>query len=245
MNKDTDIITAPLNQVADLLKQNYVCVSVIGKVYQDIPNKDQIERITNLNVFRLYYHIRSKDYFACYFLYWDILQKKGIDRLQKEIQQLLTKHNKTKIALCDNNNKDDEFGFRHILRYFLLENGVQVFDTENIDLSTQKHYWKQDRYKMQGHFNLTDEYVGVELEKCNWIFAKTMAKKNPHWYTLRKDFDKKEVFLRIIAHIRYNGLLEIFEGVLYRVFYWNGYKYWDHPCDELNEDVDLINRATL
>lgn len=244
MIRDTDITTTNLTKVEELLSKDYLCINIIGKVYEDVKGKEQIERIRNLNTFRFYYHLRSKDYYACYYLYNAILQKKGIETLLEEIQQLLIKHNKTKIALCDN-SKGNEFGFRHILRHFLLENGMQVTDTENVDLNNQKAYWKQDRYKMQGHFNLTDEFVGAELEKCNWIFAKTMAKSNPHWYTLRKDFNEKEVFLLIIAHIRYNGVPEIFEGVLYRVFYWNGYKYWDHPCDELNEDVDLLNRAIL
>lgn len=236
----TDIITSNFTNVEELLSKNYVCFSVVGKVYEDVAGREQIERIRNLNTFRFYYHLRSKDYYACYYLYNAILQKKGVETLLKEIMQVLEKHSKTKIALCDN-SKNDEFGFRHILRHFLLENGVQASDTENIDLSTQKRYWKQDIYKQAGHFNLTDKFVGNALEKRDWIFAKTMP-KNPHFYSIRVENEDFEHFLHLIAHIRYYGKPEVYEGVLYRVFYWNAYKYWTMPQDLTNESCDLINR---
>lgn len=235
-----EIVTSNFTKVEELLSKNYVCVSVVGKVYGNVTGKKQIERIRNLNVFRFYHHLRSKDYYACYYLYNAILQKKGIETLLKEIKQLLNKHNKTKIALCDNSTGND-FGFRHILRCFLLENGVQVYDTENIDLSIQQGYWKQDLYKQAGHFNLTDEFVGNALEEREWTFAKTMP-KNPHFYIIRSKISDFELFLHLVAHIRYYGKPEIYEGMLYRVFYWNAYKYWTMPQDLTNEKCDLINR---
>jgi hypothetical protein len=241
MNKDTVIITAPLSHIEGLLSKGYVCVSVIGKVYKDYARIEEVERITNLNVFRLHYHIKSKDYYACQYLYCDILQKKGIKKLLQEIDKILVKHNKTKIALCDDSTSS-EFGFRHILRCFLIENDIKVSDIENINLEAQKEYWQQDSYKAQGHYNLTNEFVCQTLENSAWIYARTMP-KNPHWYTLRKDFGNNEVYKNLVSHIRFYGKPEIFEGVLYRVFYYKAYKYWDHPCDELNEDVDLINRC--
>ncbi|MBV7440473.1 hypothetical protein KRX57_03500 [Weeksellaceae bacterium TAE3-ERU29] len=243
MINTTDIVTANFTKLDELLDKGYICVSIVGKVYEDIKHKEKIERIRGLNTFRMYYHIRSKDYYACYYLYNSILERKGIELLSKEINQLLVKHNKTKIALCDN-SVGSEFGFRHILRYFLLKNKVEVRDIHNISLKQQKQLWKEDNYKKQGHYNLDNSFVGQTLEKCTWIYAKT-AKNNPHWYTLRSDFTDHEIYLHIVSHIRYFGKPEIFEGVLYRVYYYNGYKYWDHPCDSLNKNVDLINRAIL
>lgn len=108
----------------------------------------------------------------------------------------------------------------------------------------QKELWKYDEYKSRGHYNLTDNFVDQTLEQCSWVFAKTMP-NNPHSYTLRKDMEDDQLFLKLVSHIRYFGKLEIFEGVMYRVFYYSGYRYWEHPCDNKNEDVDLINRAIL
>ncbi len=244
MIKVTDIITANFTQVEELLSKDYVCVSVVGKVYEEVKGKEQIERIRNLNTFRFYYHIRSKDYYACYHLYRDILERKGIKKLLEEIKELLYKYNKTKIALCDN-SIGKEFGFRHILRSFLLENSISVTDIENVNLELQKEFWRQDTYKQAGHFNLTDDFVGQILEKQKWTFAKTLP-QNPHFYLTRSKEDENklnsDLFVKIVYHIRFFGQPEIYEGVFYRVFYYNAYKYWTMPQDLKNEDCNLINR---
>jgi len=240
MIKATDIITASFSNVADLLGKNYLCVSITGKVYGEYDRKEDIKRIVNLNTFRFYYHAKAKDYYACNFLYRDILERKGMEKLKAELNQLLIKHNKDKIALCGY-GLDGEFCYRHILSNFLNENGISVSEFTKVDLSKQKEYWRRDVYKLQGHNNLKDEYVSEVLEKVDWIYAKTMP-QTPHHYVLRKDFGDNSLFLNIVSHIRFYGKPEIFEGVLYRVFCHGAYKYWDHPCDALNEDVDLINR---
>jgi len=67
----------------------------------------------------------------------------------------------------------------------------------------------------------------------------------PHNYTLRKNFGNNEQFLHLVAHIRFFGKVEVYEGQLYRVFYLNTYKYWTMPQDITNEECDLINRATI
>lgn len=237
------IVTADFSEVNKLLKENYICVSIIGKVYGDYDRKEDIQRITNLNTFRLYYHIKAKDWYACNILYRNILERKGIEKLKADLNNLAIVNNKTKIALLGY-GKGNEFCFRHVLSDYLNIHGVHVSSTKNIDLGIQKDYWKQDQYKVQGHFNITDELVGKTLEKSEWIYAKTLP-KNPHFYILRKDFGNNELFLKIVSHIRFYGKEEIFEGVLYRVFYYNGYRYWDHPCDALNEDCDLINRKPI
>ncbi|MCI2230245.1 hypothetical protein MC378_13790 [Polaribacter sp. MSW13] len=243
MEEIKQIVTANFTEVDKLLSEDYICVSIIGKVYGEYA-REEIQRITSLNTFRHYYHKKAEDWYACNILYRDILKRKGIEKLKADLLNLVSKQNKSKIALLGY-GKENEFCYRHILSDYLNANGMNVTEVENVDLTIQKEYWKQNQYKAQGHYNLTDEYVGQILEKSKWIFAKTMAKTNPHWYTLRKNFGNNEQFLHIVAHIRFYGIAEIFEGVLYRVFYYNGYKYWDHPCDILNEDCDLINRKPV
>jgi hypothetical protein len=240
--RNKTIVTATFADVDMLLKKDFICVSIIGKVYGKYV-REEIQRITNLNSFRHYYHIKAKDWHACNILYRDILERKGIEKLKTELSNLLIKHNKNKIALCGY-GEGDEFCYRHILSDYLNSNGINVSEVRNIDLTIQQSYWMQDKYKEQGHFNVTDELVGKTLEKSEWVFAKTLP-KNPHFYVLRKNFGDNDLFLKIVSHIRFYGKQEIYEGVLYRVFYYNGYRYWDHPCDVLNEDCNLINRKPI
>lgn len=244
MKEVRDIITTDFTKIEELLSKDYLCVSIIGKVYGEYTGIEKIQRITSLNTFRHYYHIKAKDWYACNLLYRDILERKGIEKLKRDLINLAVSNNKSKIALLGY-GKENDFCFRHILSDYLNTHGVIVTELERADLQIQQEYWRQDQYKLQGHFNLTDEFVGETLKKGEWIFAKTMAKKNPHFYILRKDFGNNELFLQIVSHIRFCGKAEIFEGVLYRVFYYNGYKYWDHPCDALNKNCDLINRKSI
>lgn len=239
----TDIITAPFSSIGELLEKNYIVVSVIGKVYGEYDRKEEIQRITSLNTFRHYYHIKAKDWYACNILYRDILNKKGIERLKTDLLNLVYKQNKSKIALCGYGEGND-FCYRHILSDYLNASGVNVAEVGNVDLSIQKAYWRQDPYKARGHFDLTDEYAGQILEKSEWIFAKTMP-KNPHFYLIRSKIGNNEQFLHIVAHIRFFGKAEIYEGQLYRVFYLNTYKYWTMSQDITNEECDLINRASI
>lgn len=243
MKEIKQIVTANFTEINRLLNEDYVCVSIIGKVYGEYDRIEEIQRITSLNTFRHYYHIKAEDWYACNILYRDILERKGIERLKTDLQNLVTKQNKSKIALLGY-GIGNAFCYRCIISDYLNANGITVTEVGKFDLNLQKIYWKQDQYKLQGHFNLTDEFVGQILEKSEWIYAKTMP-KNPHWYTLRKNFGNNDLFLHIVSHIRFFGKEEVFKGMLYRVFYWNGYFYWDHPYDILNENCDLINRKLI
>lgn len=243
MIKNLEIITSSFKEIERLLENNYIPVSVVGKVYGNYKSKDKVERIRGLNTFRNYHNERARDYLACYLLYQDNLKRIGLDRITSTFIKLSVIHNKTKIALCGH-GIEQGFCYRHILRDFLTSNNVPVTKNEKIDTEFQKELWRHDEYKSRGHFNLTNEFVGQRLEQCNWVFAKTMP-NNPHTYTLRKDMKDDQLFLKLVSHIRYFGELEIFEGVMYRVFYYNNYRYWEHPCDTKNEDVDLINRAII
>lgn len=243
MNQIKEIITAPLTELPRLLDNDYVCISIIGKVYGEYERIDEVQRITSLNTFRHYYHLKAKDYYACNLLYKDILKRKGIERLKTDLNNLAVVNNKSKIALLGY-GIGDEFCYRHILSDFLNANEVFATELTKVDLNVQKAYWSNNIYKEFEHDNLSNELVQQVLEKCNWIFAKTML-KNPHWYTLRKDFNNDELFLSLVKHIRYFGNDEIFQGVLYRVYYVESYIFWTMPEDLTNEDCDLINRKQV
>lgn len=241
MIENLEIITSNFKEIERLLENDYIPISVVGKVYGNYKSKDKVERIRGLNTFRNYHNEKAGDYLACYLLYQDNLRRIGLDRITSTFIKLSNTHNKTKIALCGH-GIGQNFCYRHILRDFLTSNSIPVANNEKIDMQLQKKLWRHDEYKLRGHYNLTDKFVGQTLEQCNWVFAKTMP-SNPHSYTLRKDMKDDHLFLKLVSHIRYFGKMEIFEGVMYRVFYYNGYRYWEHPCDNKNEDVDLINRA--
>lgn len=243
MKRIEEIRTANFTEVRTLLKENYICVSVIGKVYGDYDGKEEIQRIRSLNTFRHFYHLKAKDYHACYILYKEILEHKGIDRLKSDLIQLTRDNNKSKIAFCGY-GRDDEFCYRYILSDFLQSNGVNVEIPKEIDLSYQKSLWNIDLYKSRGHYNLSNFVVGDLLEYCEWVFAKTMP-KNPHYYTLRKTLEDDSLFLKLVSHIRYFGRIESYEGMAYRVFYFNNTQYWTMPQDITNEQCDLINKKYL
>lgn len=75
-----------------------------------------------------------------------------------------------------------------------------------------------------------------------WIFAKTAAKTNPHHYTLRSDWDKKD-FEWVIETLRANGYTERFWGKDYTMFSADGFKYWTMGAPVF--ETILINRKPL
>lgn len=83
------------------------------------------------------------------------------------------------------------------------------------------------------------------IKTHEWRFAKTMP-KNPHWYTLRKDW-KDEEFVEFVLFIREHGYETRFGGRKYIKFNINGYEYWTMGADINTPDgkpyTILINRA--
>ena len=75
-----------------------------------------------------------------------------------------------------------------------------------------------------------------------WIFAKTMP-DNPHWYTLRRCWERDEDFVWTVQTIRRYGYEEIYEGCFYTVLNIDGMKYWTMGAP-IPETV-LINRKYL
>jgi hypothetical protein len=93
-----------------------------------------------------------------------------------------------------------------------------------------------------------DELVRVRwlLETAAWIFARTMP-KNPHWYTLRRQWENDNDFVFVVQFIRRYGLVERFpdpvKGWPYIYFDLDGFHYWTMG-DELDATT-LINRKPL
>jgi|TARA_B100000315_G_scaffold253183_1_gene291457 hypothetical protein len=80
------------------------------------------------------------------------------------------------------------------------------------------------------------------LEAGSWTFAKTMP-RNPHFWSLRKDWENPDEFLEAVRYIRENGVPKMFGGREYTVLYHNGFRYW--TMDDPLEDTYLINRAEI
>jgi hypothetical protein len=80
------------------------------------------------------------------------------------------------------------------------------------------------------------------LSAQQWIFAKTMP-DNPHWYTLRKHWQRDEDFAWTVETIRRCGYEEIYEGRSYTVLNIDDMKYWTMGAPV--EETILINRKHL
>lgn len=78
------------------------------------------------------------------------------------------------------------------------------------------------------------------LLKASYKFAKTML-KNPHSYTLRKNWSVDANFEKAVQFIRDHGDVEHFKGKSYIYLYVNEYKYWTMGAP-ISETI-LINRA--
>ena len=82
--------------------------------------------------------------------------------------------------------------------------------------------------------------IDEHIESVKWIWAKTYAEHEPHWYIKRYE----QPYLYEILHrmIKQHGIKEMYtnhKGITYPCFYWyNGkYKYW--------EMSPIINRAEV
>lgn len=88
--------------------------------------------------------------------------------------------------------------------------------------------------------------IGYQIANCleskNWIFAKTMP-ENPHWYTLRKEWEDNRLFDAVVRFIRDYGYQEKFKRSWYTMMNFNGYKYWTMGAP-INQTI-LINRKPV
>ncbi len=96
----------------------------------------------------------------------------------------------------------------------------------------------------------TDEHVIQRLNNFirkyevlgKWRWAKTYAKKAPHWYLLKKDVDDKDLdtFILFVKFIKVCGYTKKFNNWTYKYVKFGKYKYW--VMDDFVYQVDLINR---
>jgi hypothetical protein len=86
------------------------------------------------------------------------------------------------------------------------------------------------------------QQIGGLLFAQQWIYARTMP-DNPHWYTLRKTWDRDEEYAWAVATIRRYGYQEIYEGRPYTVLNVDDMKYWTMGAP-IAETI-LINRKEL
>jgi SAM-dependent methyltransferase len=70
------------------------------------------------------------------------------------------------------------------------------------------------------------EYFGRLLESQRWIFAKTMARTNPHHYTLKDQWNADADFDSAVAFILDNGYSRTFGNRIYTYLNINENFYW-------------------
>ena len=234
------IVTASFESLNTKSYKGFTLISIVGKVYGSYKKSERVRKLVGFSIFRMYSNQRAGDFLACNLLYRKKLQRKGAEKLMNDIREFCKEENNTKAVLLGY-GKDNEFCYRHIFADFLRVNGVSVDAEEGIEQSIQRKYWNEDIYKVRGHFNLSDKFVGETLEGMEWTFAATMQ-NNPHFYTIREKFGDNLTFLQLASHIRYFGELVEYEEVIYRVWSYKDFFYWSMPSDLLNENVNLINR---
>lgn len=87
-----------------------------------------------------------------------------------------------------------------------------------------------------------------DLETAEWVFAKTMAHNNPHWYTLRKSWAEDDDFMASLKHVQHHGVpLKWRDGRVYSQFHANGYIYFSAEAIDAYEryqdhEYRLFNR---
>ena len=97
-----------------------------------------------------------------------------------------------------------------------------------------------------------EDYISIKkvsflLKNNRWVFAKTMP-KNPHWYTLRKEWVSDEDFVNVVTWMRKFGYNHFFFERKYTIITINKVQYWTMgaPINLSNEPhTILINKAVI
>lgn len=81
------------------------------------------------------------------------------------------------------------------------------------------------------------------VNRAEWHWAKTYAKKAPHWYCVRAEFGDDKTFDEIVAYMRENSLTGYFYGKAFQYFFYKGWQYWTmgNPIPE----TTIINRKKV
>ena len=73
--------------------------------------------------------------------------------------------------------------------------------------------------------------IAASLLSAEWKFAKTAAKRNPHWYTLRKTWENDDDFMDAVLRIRDWGYdLRWRNNEVYRCWNINELRLWTMGC---------------
>jgi len=94
-----------------------------------------------------------------------------------------------------------------------------------------------------------NKLVEEHLITKSFRFAKTMP-KNPHYYTLKDEWEDPVDFEAVAKAIFHFGEVERFKGRLYKVLYYKEWRYWTMSGQIFDEhyfkkDCILINRAKI
>jgi len=84
--------------------------------------------------------------------------------------------------------------------------------------------------------------IGRLLENAEWKFALTM-RDNPHWYTLRRTWERDADFVDVVKAIRAHGYDGEWGGRWWRYLNVNGNKYWTMGAP-VHETI-LVNRKPV
>ena len=83
------------------------------------------------------------------------------------------------------------------------------------------------------------------LIEAQWVFAKTYALTNPHWYTLRRSWADSEAFTWVAAHIQVHGYSHRFGRSYYRQLDIEAGGFFVWTMGDPPEKTILINRKPL
>lgn len=78
------------------------------------------------------------------------------------------------------------------------------------------------------------------LRNAKYTFAKTMP-KNPHYYSVRTEWEDEAVFEDLVKFIRLNGHREKYGGRWYTCYVFDGWKYWTMGWPV--RETTIINRC--
>ena len=83
------------------------------------------------------------------------------------------------------------------------------------------------------------------IDKQNWIFAKTYAKKAPHEYVVRNNIvGTDEEFMAVVDYIQNNGITMYFGDHPNKYIFLDGRQYWVMR-DSDDDPTTILNRCNL
>ena len=92
---------------------------------------------------------------------------------------------------------------------------------------------------------MTYEKIRHFVQRQNWIFAKTYAKKAPHEYVVRNNIiGNDEEFMSVVSYIQENGITIYFRNHSNKYIFLDGRQYWVMRDSE-DDPTTILNRCNL